>query len=293
MNAREVTHRLAQVMGLGGASWQAGVDALFAALEPEMTEWSLNAADDPRGELRVACWSRDAVRVRDAMVRVEQPFAQALCSAVAGASEYQGIGVAASQSLQTFRWWALSRRYGGENLARVASQAGAELAAELDVLARSVGGMSQVRAVSAEGLGEMSLRHTIYASLPRPEVAVRLLEHIGCPVTLRGNLFFKALLGLEPGRSRPWPVVWAGRSVGASSGWKFYYFARRDPYRVSDEAILDLVDAGSQLQAAWHVLSDAATPAERQRGLVQFVGLTMLDALPDAEPRWTVYMAPA
>jgi hypothetical protein len=125
-------------------------------------------------------------------------------------------------------------------------------------------------------------------------MAVHLLEQLAHPPSLQANLFFKALLGLEAGSERSWPKVWVGRSVGHGAetehdrggGWKFYYFARRDPQRRTDDVLLDLVEASPKLLDACRLLRDRNIG---DGALIQLLGLTFSER-PLDPPRWTVYL---
>jgi hypothetical protein len=125
-------------------------------------------------------------------------------------------------------------------------------------------------------------RRTLYALLASPSHALRVLEHAGITVSKEANLFWKGIVGLEPG-GRPWPKLWVGRSLGGDGGWKFYYFARGDEYRRTDEVLLDAIGAGPQLMKAWHTLR-----ADTASSVVQLIGLT---CRADAPPSFTAYLA--
>src|SRR5690606_35904321 len=96
------------------------------------------------------------------------------------------------------------------------------------------------------------------------------------------NLFWKGLLGLEPG-GRSWPKVWVGRSIGEGGGWKFYYFARGDELRRTDEVLLDAIGAGPELAASWQLMRSITSGP-----WIQLIGLT----IPEGGPRsFTAYLA--
>jgi len=261
MTDRALTLELASTLGV--AVDDAALAPLFA-IQPELVEWSINAAADPRGTLRVAAWSRDRARV------VLPPAHAALREQLLCGDDFEGLGLALhADRPPALRWWLLASD-GAELAARARATWPAH--AELDALLAAAGGDRACTAVGAELPG----RATVYVRLPDPEAAVRVLELARVPVSASANLFWKGICGLEPG-GRPWPKVWAGRSVGSDGGWKFYYFARGDELRRTDAVLLEAVGASPELRRACAAVGNPA---------IQLIGLTVRDA-----PSFTVYLA--
>jgi hypothetical protein len=254
------------------------LDAVFA-VRPALTEWSLNPAADRRGALRVSLWTKD----RPAAVGVVERFAPALLpirDALVG-EELEGVGLALrGAGPSSFRWWTFADD--GAALAARARRAWPADVATTDAVLGAAGGAHTCAAVGVEvtATGE---RHTIYAELRTPASAIQVLELAAVPVSQPANLFWKGIVGLEPG-GRPWPRVWVGRSVGPAGGWKFYYFARGDELRRTDEVLLDAVSAGPDTREVWaHLRGAVGGPC------VQFVGITFPDDR--GAPSFTTYLA--
>jgi hypothetical protein len=194
--------------------------------------------------------------------------------------DHEGIGLAIREGAPaSVRWWSLT--YEGELMVEHARAQWPEHAAEIDALFAATGGPWTCTAVGIEASGGHA-RQTVYARLDDPALAVRVLELAKVPVTLATNLFFKGICGLEPG-GRPWPRVWVARSFGSDPGWKFYYFARGDELRRSDRVLLEAIEAGPALHAAYELVrGDAAGP------VVRFIGLTIRGT---TRPSFTAYLA--
>jgi hypothetical protein len=228
-----------------------------------LTEWSINDLDDPRGALRVAVFTEH-----------RRAAGETLAKLVPGAQRYpvddlEGVGLAFRPGQPaSVRWYGLAK-----DNAALAARLPAD--PRLDALWAATGGPGTCAAVGLE-LGA-SPRTTVYAAVRSPEAFVRVLELAQIPVSQRANLFAKGILGLEPG-GRSFPRVWVARSLDTDA-WKLYYFARGDDDRRTDEVLLDAVQAGPHLYAAWRILG-APT--------VQLVALAFARG---AEPRWTTYLA--
>jgi hypothetical protein len=275
MDDRELTLRIAAAAGVGLDAAQ--LAPLFEVV-PELTEWSINPGADRRGTLRVSVWTRDRPAGAAALARFAPELA-ATRAALIG-DDYEGLGLAlrtdGRETMTSPRWWALATD--GERMAARARAAWPEHADEVDRLLAATGGPWTCVAAGVEG----AARRTIYAELRRPDAAIRVLELARVAVSRPTNLFWKGILGLEPG-GRPWPKVWVGRSIGAGGGWKFYYFARGDELRRSDEVLLDGIGAGPELAAAWRVLRSVGPGP-----WIQLIGLTISE---DGAPSFTAYLA--
>lgn len=275
MDDRALTAELAAAAGVQVTAGE--LDALFG-FAPALTEWSVNAAADRRGALRASLWTQD----RDATARVVERFAPgelATRRALAG-DDFEGVGIAMrGDGRSSFRWWALADD--GAALAARARRTWPEHGAAIDAMLAAAGGAHACAAVGLEAAAA-AVRRTVYAELRRPEDAIRVLALARIPVSQPANLFWKGILGLEPG-GRPWPRVWVGRSFGPAGGWKFYYFARGDELRRSDEVLLDAVSASPAARGVWERLRAAAGGP-----CVQLVGLTFPE---DGSPSFTTYFA--
>lgn len=284
-----ITSQIARTLAL--APEQGLLDSLFGLVHPEFTEWSVNQGGDPRGVLRVALRPADHTRVRDALVHLPYPFARSLYLESANDIIEAYLGVALSAQGTTLRFWAAPLPSRCRAFVERALRAEPALAESTQLLAEQCGGVTACEGFGVEGQGERAARWTLYFPLPERSTAERLIEHIGCGASARRDFFFKALLGLDARRPRPFPMVWIGRSVGASCGWKLYYFARHDRHRLNDRVLLDLMDAGPAVRQTWQILGSYAQPARCRAGLIHIIGLTIPDSPRDAEPRLTVYFA--
>jgi hypothetical protein len=272
MDDRELTLRLAAAAGVDAAL--AHLAPLFD-LSPELVEWSVNPAADPRGTLRVSAWTKDRAAAAAALDRMA-PELRAVRDRLVG-DDYEGLGLALrTGGAPSVRWWALTSD--GEAQAARVRAAWPEHAAELARLLEATGGP---RTCAGAGV-EAAARQTVYAELRTPAAAIRVAELAQVRVTRATNLFFKGILGLEPG-GRPWPKVWVGRGLGAGGGWKFYYFARGDDLRRTDEVLLEAISAGPEQREPWRVLRSAGPGP-----WVQLVGLTVPEGGP---PSFTAYLA--
>jgi hypothetical protein len=270
---RELTLELARVLDV--ATTPAALAPLFDSA-PELVEWSLNAAGDARGTLRASVWTRDRDRAARTLAALA-PEHVAIREQLAIGDEFEGIGLALRPgAAPAVRWWQLADD--GAALAESALRAWPQHAAELTALLADAGGAHACTAVGAELPG----RETLYVRLADPEVAVRVLARARVPVSRAANLFWKGICGLEPG-GRPWPQVWAGRSFGPAGGWKFYYFARGDELRRTDEVLLAAAGASDATRAAWTRVRDATGGP-----CLQLLGLVIRDAHPAG---FTVYLA--
>jgi hypothetical protein len=269
---QELTLRLADA---SGASCTNEELAPMFSFPSELTEWSFNPLGDARGTLRVSVWTRDT----DAIRRGLGPEVSALRDTLAPHAEYEGLGFAyRADAPPTMRWWALANH--DETMAAAAANAWPQDREEQTALLASTGGPHTCTAVGIED--GPAPRRTIYASLRSPAAALRVLELASVTVSKEANLFWKGIVGLVPG-GRPWPKLWVGRSFGLGGGWKFYYFARGDEYRRSDEVLLDAIGAGPQLMKSWRLLRD-----DSPGPVVQLIGLTCRG---DAAPTFTAYLA--
>jgi hypothetical protein len=287
MDDRALTEELAVIARVQVA--RAELDALFS-FTPELTEWSMNAAADRRGALRTSLWTKDRGAAAAVVERFAPQFGVAR-EALVG-QDFEGVGLALRRDgRSSFRWWALADE--GAVLAERARCAWPEQVEMIDALLAATGGPQTCAAVGVElvakvargvgdDVGAGSERRTLYAELRTPECALRVLELARIAVSQPANLFWKGMLGLEPG-GRPWPRVWVGRSVGPGGGWKFYYFARGDELRRTDEVLLDAVSASAELRAARTRLH-AAT----RKPCVQLIGLT---STTDSAPSFTTYLS--
>lgn len=276
MDDRALTSELAAAAGVPARADE--LDALFA-FAPAITEWSMNPTADRRGALRVSLWTKEhlaAATVVDRFAPAHQPAREALIG-----DEMEGVGLALhGDGAASFRWWTFADD--GEKLAERARRAWPETTATIDAVLEAAGGPHTCAAVGLE-VTAAGDRHTIYAELRTPASAIRMLELAAVPVSQPANLFWKGIVGLEPG-GRPWPRMWVGRSVGPAGGWKFYYFARGDELRRTDEVLLDAVSAGPALRDAWARLCTVAPGP-----CIQFIGLTFPDD--NSAPTFTTYLA--
>lgn len=284
-----MTSQLARTFAL--APEQGLLDSLFGLTQPEFTEWSVNQDGDPRGVLRVALRPAQHARVRDALMHLPYPFARSLYLENANDIIEAYLGVAHSAQGTTLRLWAAPLPSRCQAFVERALRAEPALAESVRWLAARCGGVAACEGFGVEGRGAQPSRWTIYFPVPERSTAEHLLEYIGGGASACRDFFLKALLGIEARRARFFPKVWIGRSVGASCGWKLYYFARHDRHRLSDGVLLDLMDASPAVRQTWQMLGSYAQPAVRRAGLIHLVGLTIPDSPRDAEPRLTIYFA--
>lgn len=277
MDDRERTLALAAVAGVRVT--EAELAPLFD-LDPELVEWSVNSGPDPRGTLRVSTWTSDPGKGARAFGRLA-PALRELRACLLG-DDHEGLGLALHADAPAhLRWWALGDD--GAAMAARIRDAWPDQAHALTELLAAAGGPGTCAAVGIEAADGAVQRRTYYARLRDPASAIRVLEHARVTVSRATNLFWKGICGLEPG-GRIWPKVWAGRSLGASGGWKFYYFARGDDLRRTDEVLLDAIVASPDLLESWKVLRREAP----DRPFVQLIGLTVPDG---GAPRFTAYLA--
>jgi hypothetical protein len=275
MDDRALTEELARAACVQVTS--AELDALFG-FTPALTEWSLNAAADRRGALRTSLWTTDRGAAAAVVERLA-PRHGAMREALVG-DDFEGVGLALrSEGPSSFRWWTLADD--GEVLAAKACRAWPEQAEVIEAVLGAAGGPRTCAALGVE-VAAAGERRTVYAELRTPASALRVLELAKIVVSQPANLFWKGIVGLEPG-GRPWPRVWAGRSVGPDGGWKFYYFARGDELRRSDAVLLDAASASPETRAAWTRLCAATS-----KPCVQLIGLTVPDG---GAPSFTTYLA--
>ncbi|HEY0992577.1 MAG TPA: hypothetical protein VGD80_36235 [Kofleriaceae bacterium] len=253
------------------------LDALFS-FTPELTEWSMNAAGDRRGTLRTSVWTKDRGAARAVVERFAPGFG-AMRDGLVG-EDFEGVGLAMrGDGRSSFRWWALADERAA--LAERARRAWPEQGEMIESLLAATGGPATCAAVGVE-IGEAGERRTLYAELRTPERALRVLELARIVVSQPANLFWKGIVGLDAGGQR-WPRVWVGRSVGPGGGWKFYYFARGDELRRTDEVLLDAVSASAELGEVW-----MRVRATTHRPCVQLIGLTFHS---DSSPSFTTYLS--
>ena len=269
---------------IAGAPAPPQATALLDALEPALTEWSLNDEGDPRGALRFGSWTGDHACAEQVLRAHGQERACELRARLP-LDDMEGLGLAWSAGRPaTFRWWLLAPS-DGTALCDAVVNGCAELADATRALAAPCSA-ARCTAVGLElGLEDGALlRSTIYFAVYDPRTAIAVLERIGCPPSPPARAFFQGLCGLDPERRRPWPKVWVGRSVGVGGGWKVYYFARGDVPRPGDDALLALASAADVVRRA-----AACVRAAGAGSAVQLLGLTFLEGAP--EPTWTPYLA--
>lgn len=262
MSDREITLELAAATRVTLSP--TALDPLFA-LAPELIEWSINSASDHRGTLRVSAWTRDRVRAERELARIAPALATTRAQLVG--DDYEGVGLALkTDSSTTLRWWALTGD-GPALVERIRAAWPAHTVALDELLAAT--GPSSCVAVGVEAGADGIDRRTIYARLADPAATVRVLELAKVPASRAANLFFKGICGLEPG-GRSWPKVWVGHSLGIGGGWKFYYFARGDELRRTDDVLLEAIAAGPELRDAHRALrAHTAGPCVQLLGLTQ------------------------
>jgi len=271
MDDLAITLQLAAALGVPVRSDE--LEPVFS-IAPELTEWSINAVADPRGTLRIGCFTRQRAAVARAIARLA-PDHLALRDALLD-DDLEGLGLALREAAPpSVRWWALAGD--GDRMADKVRAAWPQHARELDELL-AVTGLGTCAAVGVE-LSGAHRRETVYVRLRTPAAAIRVLERARVPVSRAANLFWSGLCGLEPG-GRPWPQVWAARSAGTTSSWKFYYFARGDEVRRTDEVLIEAAGARAD---AWQIVRRATGEP-----CVQLVGLTVREG---QAPAFTVYLA--
>ena len=258
-------------------------------MQPVLTEWSINGDASVRGRLRYGSWTNDPTACERALDHLGAGGIQAMRSAICGrGSEAIGFGLA-PRTKQRLRWWRLVEGEEGRAMAEDVVAYEPLLDSDYELMARATGHPDWCSAVGCASIDGQVSRTTLYFELPTPESVVPILEHIGCPPSLRANQFFRGLLGLDKGRRRPWPKVWVGRSVGAGGGWKFYYFARKEPTRVSDELLIRL--SGETNRTPYNCYRRVACGDDTRTPVIQIVGLSILDGRVAQAPHWTLYLA--
>jgi hypothetical protein len=245
-------------------------------LGPALTAWSPGAAADGRAALRVSVWTRDRAAAAAALERLAPELRDTRARLVGDGLEGLGLALRAD-GVASPRWWALARD--GEAMAVRARIAWSAHAGELERLFAAAGGPWTCAGV---GVDATAGRQTVYVRLPSPEAASDVLELARLPVLPATTLFWTQLLDLES-EGRPWPELWASRSLGDAGGWKLYYFLREDKLRRDDADLLDLLGAGPALLMSWQLLRSFAPGP-----WVQLVALTLPDGGP---PSFTVSLA--
>lgn len=283
------TSALAEALGLRVHA--EALDTLAAEAPPELVEWSVNPRGDNRGRLRATLWSEDLAAANRLRARL---LPTSVRDALEGLPEdgMVGYGFAWSPQGRAARWYQLPSMGRGGALAQAAAARFPELAEPARLLAERCGGWAQCQGLGLEADEAGLRRATIYYRLKGPEVLLELLTQQGIPASPRARLLIEGVMGVSRATPRPWPKAWIARSVGDGGGWKLYYFARRDPLRAPDEALLDAVEASAALRAARDRLAALCPPVAPKlgaAGLVQLLGLRLGDERP---PTWTVYLAP-
>lgn len=276
----QTTHRLAELFELPCDA--AFLNGFFQLFEPQATEWSINAEDDPRAPLRIVIYSEDRRRVRLAL----RELGQDLCAQLHGALPDEGenlVGLALLRDAPPrFRFYHAAPTADGSRLAVTAGSVLPALREPIDELHQECGSLSLCTGVGLDVEAGHSLRATAYFYVPGPEVARSLLRRTGASELPAVRRFF-ATITRGTGTTPRWPKLGVGRSVGRYSGWKFYYFARGDLDRPDDQTLLELVGAGPRLRRARELVAAGAPQC------VQVIGLSLSDA-PEPSSRWTVYM---
>ena len=258
-------------------------------LQPVLTEWSLNGDANVRGRLRYGSWTENPTACERALEHLGAGGIQALRSAIRGTgSEAIGMGLS-PRSAQRLRWWRLVEDDEGGAMAQDILAYEPSLQSDYDLMVAATGHADWCCAVGCASVDGAVSRSTLYFELPTPASVLPILEHIGCPASLRANQFFRGLLGLDKGRRLPWPKVWVGRSVGAGGGWKFYYFARKEPTRVSDDVLIGL--CGETNRTPYNCFRRVACGEDTATPVIQIVGLSFLDGHSHDMPHWTMYLA--
>jgi hypothetical protein len=105
MDDRETTLQLATALGVAVASSE--LDPLFE-IAPELIEWSINSAGDPRGALRTSAWTRDHARAAAVIAR-DAPELASVRDRLVDDGEYEGLGLASrGVGGAGLRWWTLA-----------------------------------------------------------------------------------------------------------------------------------------------------------------------------------------
>src|SRR5262245_8850081 len=124
----------------------AELDGLFS-FAPELTEWSMNAAADRRGALRVSAWTKDRGAARGVVERFAPGFGGMRDGLVGG--DFEGVGRAMrGEGRSSFRWWALADE--GAALAERTRRAWSEHGEMIESLLAATGGPATCAAVGVE-----------------------------------------------------------------------------------------------------------------------------------------------
>lgn len=248
----------------GAAADPARLAPLFD-LGPALTAWSPGAAPDGRAALRVSVWTHDRAAAAAALERLAPELRDTRARLVGDGLEGLGLALGADGAASP-RWWALARD--GEAMAVRARIAWSAHAGELERLFAAAGGSWTCVGV---GVDDAARRQTVYVRLPTPEAAGGVLELARLPTSRALRVFWTELLDLDS-EGRPWPELWAARSLGAEGGWRLYYFLRDDKLRPDDAAVLDAIGAGPELLMSWQLLRSLAPGP-----WIQLVALTIPD----------------
>lgn len=249
-----VSRTLALARRLGVPVDADGLTRLVAAHPWILAEWSINAAGDPRGRLRLSLWTRAGA-----------------AGPVPGlpAGGIDGFGFALGEARATRRWYREASPGFGDTLYAAVIRALPQLAAPAAALVEAAGRPLHYGAVGLELDGGAVRRATAYVSPPDRAALRRMLRVAG----LEGldDTFPR---GAFDGPS--WARVYVARSVGEAGGWKLYYGARNHLDRVPNDVLLataGVEDPRGELGAA---------------GRVQVLGLNVGD---DGRRSWTAYFA--
>jgi len=246
-------------------------------LGPALTAWSPGAAPGGRAALRVSVWTHDRAAAAAALERLAPELRDTRARLVGDGLEGLGLALRADGAASP-RWWALARD--GEQMAVRARIAWSAHAGELERLFAATGGPWTCAGV---GVDADARRQTVYVRLPSPDAASGVLELARVPASSDAlRVFWTELLELEA-EGRPWPELWAARSLGAESGWRLYYFLRDDKLRRDDAAVLDAIGASPELLMSWQLLRSFAPGP-----WIQLVTLAIPDGGP---PSFTVSLA--
>ena len=283
----DITRDLADGLGI---SVDAGeLDRLVADYGSVLTEWSVNEELDGRGRLRTTLWTEDlAAAARVGASCLPEPWAR--LDAILPPVGMAGLGLAFSTAGARKRWYRLAPVGDGTGLSYAAARLFPDLERPTAELAAICGGRANCTALGLDLGGAGLVRATIYFRVGHPAQLHDLFQAHHFPDHPRTTLFLARVLGLDPQAPRPWPKVWVAHSVGAHGGVKLYYFARKDPDRPADTALLDTVAAPPVFREVRRRLASALSPRP-EAAPVDVVQLLALRLDSPAPPSWTLYLA--